>query len=197
MIITAYADITRLIVLLILLYLIRLMPDFFRLELRIDMKYNIRRIIFLIIAVVWAIVIFTFSAKPGDESEDQSIKVGMTVCHVFVPGFDNLEEYEQTAMAQKIDYPVRKTAHATEYAILAGLVIGAFTVSAIRWKNVLISVCISVLYAATDEFHQLFVPGRSGRITDVLIDGCGAFAGTLIIFGISRVVDMRRKKEKS
>lgn len=160
------------------------------------MNYNIRRIIFLIIAVTWMIVIFTFSAKPGDESEDQSIKVGMTVCHIFVHGFDNLEEYEQTAMAKKIDYPVRKTAHATEYAVLAGFVLGAVTTGFIRWKNVLTAVCIAVLYAATDEFHQLFVPGRSGRITDVLIDGCGALIGTLIIWGISRAIVMCRKKEK-
>ena len=56
------------------------------------MNYNIRRMIFLIIALIWAIVIFAFSAKPGDESENQSIKVGMTVCNIFVPGFDNLQE---------------------------------------------------------------------------------------------------------
>ena len=56
------------------------------------MNYNIRKMIFLIIALIWAIVIFAFSAKPGDESENQSIKVGMTVCNIFVPGFDNLQE---------------------------------------------------------------------------------------------------------
>ena len=38
-------------------------------------------------------------------------------------------------MAKKIDYPVRKTAHATEYAILAGCVLGAVTPGFIRWKN--------------------------------------------------------------
>ena len=54
------------------------------------MNYNIRRMIFLIIAFIWAIVIFAFSANPGDESKNQSIKVGMTVCNIFVPGVDNL-----------------------------------------------------------------------------------------------------------
>lgn len=49
--------------------------------------------------------------------------------------------------------------------------------------------------AATDEIHQLFVSGRSGRITDVLIDGCGAVAGTLIILLISRIIVMCRKKK--
>ena len=152
------------------------------------MNYNIRRMIFLIIALIWAIVIFAFSAKPGDESENQSI-------NIFVPGFDNLQEYEQVDMAKKIDYPVRKTAHATEYAILAGCVLGAVTPGFIRWKNGLTAICTAVIYAATDEIHQLFVSGRSGRITDVLIDGCGAVAGTLIILLISRIIVMCRKKK--
>ena len=148
------------------------------------MNYNIRRMIFLIIALIWAIVIFAFSAKPGDESENQSIKVGMTVCNIFVPGFDNLQEYEQVDMAKKIDY-----------AILAGCVLGAVTPGFIRGKNGVTAICTAVIYAATDEIHQLFVSGRSGRITDVLIDGCGAVAGTLIILLISRIIVMCRKKK--
>ena len=39
--------------------------------------YNIRRIIFAILAVTWMVVIFSFSARPGEESENQSIKAGM------------------------------------------------------------------------------------------------------------------------
>ena len=139
---------------------------------------SVRRIVFTILAVTWMVVIFSFSARPGDESEEQSIKAGMMVCHVFVPGFD---------------HPVRKTAHATEYAMLAGLVLGAVTVSIIRWKNVLVSVCIAVLYASTDELHQLFVPGRSGQVKDVLIDGCGAVIGALIIWGISYLIHKKKK----
>ena len=38
-----------------------------------------------------------------------------------------------------------------------------------------------ILYAASDEFHQLFVPGRSGQITDVLIDSGGLLAGILLV----------------
>ena len=53
---------------------------------------SVRRIVFTILAVTWMVVIFSFSARPGDESEEQSIKAGMMVCHVFVPGFDDLSE---------------------------------------------------------------------------------------------------------
>ena len=39
-------------------------------------------------------------------------------------------------------------------------------------------------YAATDEFHQLFVPGRSGQISDVILDSAGAALGVLLMTGI-------------
>ena len=46
----------------------------------------------------------------------------------------------------------------------------------------LISFIICVLYASIDEFHQLFVPGRSGQVTDVLIDLIGVVLGLLLVF---------------
>ena len=161
------------------------------------MKLDVKRIIFIILAVTWMIIIFSFSAKPGDESEEQSIKAGMLVCHVFVPGFDDMSEQQQVNMAKTIDHPVRKTAHATEYAMLAGLVLGAAAAQIIKWKNVLFSICFTALYASTDEFHQLFVPGRSGQVKDVLIDSCGAVAGTLIIWGISRLFHKKKSSKRS
>lgn len=158
--------------------------------------YSVRRIVFAILAVTWMIVIFSFSAKPGNESEEQSLKAGMLVCQVFVPGFDDLSEQQQLHMAQVIDHPVRKTAHATEYALLAGLVLGAVTVNVVRLKNVIISVCVAALYASTDEFHQLFVPGRSAQVKDVLIDSSGAIIGALVIYGISHLIKHFIDKKK-
>ena len=45
---------------------------------------------------------------------------------------------------------------------------------------ILIAWGISTAYAATDEFHQIFVPGRAGMLTDVMIDSSGALAGILL-----------------
>lgn len=151
-------------------------------------KISIRRKVFLILTVVWMAVIFSFSAKPGDESERQSLRAGKIVCSIFVPGYDNMSEQEQISMAESIDYPVRKAAHATEYAILAGLMLGIAVTSSINWKHLLEVVFVAVVYASTDEFHQLFVPGRSGRFIDVLIDGTGALIGVLIVFLVYKLV---------
>ena len=56
---------------------------------------------------------------------------------------------------------------------------------------------IAAGYAATDEFHQLFVPGRSGQVSDVILDSAGAAIGVLIMTGIEwlRVRKMAQKKK--
>ena len=51
-------------------------------------------------------------------------------------------------------------------------------------------------YAVIDECHQLFVPGRAGRLLDIGIDSAGALTGLLILFGIYSLYEIRRKKEE-
>jgi VanZ family protein len=70
------------------------------------------------------------------------------------------------------DLVLRKLAHATEYAILAALLL--------RAMEELPAWALSVAYAISDELHQHFVPGRAGRPLDVAIDATGALAGILL-----------------
>ncbi|MDD6380585.1 MAG: VanZ family protein [Lachnospiraceae bacterium] len=136
-----------------------------------------RNKIFAILALVWMIFIFSMSAQSADESTNTSLRAGRLVCTLFVPHYKNMTASDQMALAEKIDHPVRKTAHATEYAVL-----GILLFFAIPGNRYVLSLFIAAVYASTDEFHQLFVPGRSGQITDVLIDSCGAIAGLLLLF---------------
>ena len=64
------------------------------------------------------------------------------------------------------DVLLKKLAHMLEYAILCLLFWGALPADVPWWAWVL-----AVLYAASDEIHQTFVPGRNGWIVDVLVDG--------------------------
>ena len=78
----------------------------------------------------------------------------------------------------------RKAAHFTEYAILAFFAARAFRTSprsavANRWF--LISLAIVVVYALLDEYHQSFVPSRTGTIYDSLIDIAGGLTALLIV----------------
>lgn len=84
------------------------------------------------------------------------------------------------AIAQ-VHFLVRKAAHVTEYAILTGLLfralrglIGGF------WWRAAVALVSAMIFAAADEFHQTFIPSRTGSIYDILVDYCGALTGILI-----------------
>lgn len=132
-----------------------------------------------IITVVWMTVIFGFSAQPADVSTDTSLHVGMAIGHMIVPGFSEMPKEEQIDYAEKIEFPVRKTAHATEYAIL-GCLLTNLCLSLSMRKAYVWGWLMGSAYAATDEFHQLFVPGRSGQMTDVMLDSVGCLVGCLL-----------------
>ncbi|MFR1872919.1 MAG: VanZ family protein [Coprococcus sp.] len=51
----------------------------------------------------------------------------------------------------------------------------------------------AALYAVTDEIHQLFVPGRSGQITDVILDSCGGLIGAVLSATILYLIRKRKK----
>lgn len=140
-----------------------------------------KRRVLMVLVFLWMILIFVFSAQPAKESTDMSRFVGYEVGELFISDFENWPEPEQNAFAEKIDHPVRKCAHASEYALLAILIMllmGSYGVTGKR-RLCFCLICVAV-YAATDEFHQLFVPGRSGQLTDVLIDTAGGMMGCVI-----------------
>lgn len=168
---------------------------------------NLRRKIFLMLMIIMMICIFLFSSRTADESTDDSYLVGRLVSELFVPDFEEWSAKDQQAFIEKIDHPVRKTAHATEYAVLAMLAAGAYLPACIerdlggsregavdrresgRKKRALFSAWLTAsAYAATDEFHQLFVPGRSGQISDVILDSAGALAGVVIAAAVLAAV---------
>lgn len=151
-----------------------------------------RRLVFSVLAVLFACLIFAFSARDGDESTGDSYEVGMAFGTIVHHDFHDWPEEERLAFAEKVDHPIRKTAHATEYAVFAMLLVGAWY-EAKRKKafNMLIPWLCATGYAATDELHQLFVPGRSGQVSDVLLDSFGAAVGiavvTLVIIAVKHM----------
>lgn len=86
---------------------------------------------------------------------------------------------------------IRKAAHAAEFALLAALLFHALYHTCGRGRPVL-SWGLTVLYAATDELHQLFVPGRACRFFDVCIDAAGALAGVLFCLLVLTLWERRR-----
>lgn len=145
------------------------------------------RLVCLVLTIVWMVFIFSMSDRNASESTKLSRSVGYRVCQIFVPGYENWSEQKQDKLAEQIDYPVRKCAHAAEYAILGVLLAGTLLGGPVlkRYKTAgQYAICwgIGVLYAASDEIHQLFVPGRSGMVRDVMIDGFGVFVGLCVVY---------------
>lgn len=153
-----------------------------------------KRMIITALTVLWMILIFWFSSKPADESTDMSMNVGKAVACILVPGFDEWPEEQQAQVASKIDHPIRKLAHATEYAVLSMLLTGMWGSYGLQGRRQFMTSWVSTaIYASTDEIHQLFVPGRSGQVTDVLIDSAGALIGILMVWMIARLFQTKLK----
>lgn len=92
---------------------------------------------------------------------------------------------------------VRKCAHLTEYAVLALLLWRALRKSAQpgpapwQWSKAGLVLALVALYAASDEFHQAFVPSREASVWDVLLDTTGAAIGLLCLWAVGR---LRRRR---
>ncbi len=157
------------------------------------MKKNI----WTLAVLLWMCLIFWFSAKPADESADMSQSVGHLAGELFVRDFQEWKPQEQDAFAERIDHFVRKSAHAAEYVVLGFLLGGMYASWGLRGKkHFFVTAGSGILYAATDEFHQLFVPGRSGQLSDVLLDSCGVLAGTVLYIGAVWLVRCWKSRKK-
>jgi VanZ family protein len=161
----------------------------------------VRFIICWALVAFWMVAIFSFSAKAVDDSDAQSGIFAHIVASLVVPGYAQMSAEEQTVATEPFNYPVRKAAHVSEYALLGVLVSTALAVS-LKRKNAQenfvkvggFALLICVSYAASDEIHQLFVPGRSSQFTDVCIDTLGALAGILVVLMIRALWERRNQK---
>ncbi len=86
-----------------------------------------------------------------------------------------------------------KALHWILYFGLGGLLVWALRATALKGRPVLFRVAFlaALLYAASDEFHQLFVPGREFSLLDLLADAAGAMVG---IFAATRLATMKKQQ---
>ncbi|HJJ00574.1 MAG TPA: VanZ family protein [Coriobacteriaceae bacterium] len=143
------------------------------------------------------VLIFCFSAQSGGESGSLSDSIARMLASTFVGGFETMPIEQQAQIVAQMSWPIRKTAHASEYASLAiSLVITCWQLYAWRcdkesgpcrrlddaWRLWGVAAfVIAVLYACSDEIHQLFIDGRAGQVADVLVDASGAAIGCLLM----------------
>ena len=111
-------------------------------------------------------MIFLFSAQPARVSADLSGSVGERLLDAVYPGFSELDTAKRQEMIEQIDFFVRKSAHFTEYLVLGFLLALDFRPlkRKIRYFPLVPAILSGFLYAVSDEIHQMFVPGRAGKI---------------------------------
>ena len=142
------------------------------------MKKKISLLYPFLIAVLM-VLIFILSGQVADDSSLTSGRVCRFLAKHLFTNFKSMSAETQGQIVAGMTHIVRKGAHFSEYALMGFL--WYLWLYRIRLAP-LLSVFATTLYAATDEFHQTFVQGRSGEVHDVLIDSAGGVFGVLIAF---------------
>ena len=135
--------------------------------------------VLLILLVLLMIMIFYLSSQPADESTLTSGKFCHFAARMLFRNFQSYEAEIQKTIIDGLTHIVRKAAHFTEYAVMGFL---WYLLLRKRRNNIILSISATAFYAASDELHQRFVAGRSGQISDVILDACGGCFGVIMAF---------------
>ncbi len=120
-----------------------------------------KKIIKWVLLISWMIIIFLLSHQPYSGESTHSI------VEKVLPVLDK-------ESINTINFIIRKLAHFTEYFILTHLLYSLLKeYSKDKRKIIIISIAICLLYAITDEIHQLYIPGRTAKLKDIMIDTTG------------------------
>lgn len=157
-------------------------------------KIRKRTLLMGLICILWLLVIFLFSAMNANKSSNLT-EFALDIVSYFRNKFFFIDElFFKLTQNHSIFYIVRKMAHLfvfcmleiISFILLRGLGLSFF-------KSALYSILIVIGYACTDEFHQLFVSGRSGQLSDVFIDTIGGSIGLSIILFTSAINKIFKK----
>jgi len=149
------------------------------------------------VATIMAIV-FMFSNQPADISSETSSSVIEKIASVFIRDYNDLTMKSKETIVSGMQNFVRKTAHFTIYCVLGVFTISAMLTYVMRYRRrVLTATAICLAYAASDEFHQMFISGRSCQFSDVCLDFCGSILGIAIVSLIFYIGLKRKHKLKA
>ena len=141
------------------------------------MNYFRKKLPWLLV-ILWMTMIFYLSHQPATKSNCLSKEITEKIVKV-------VEKIVMDVDFNSVNFNhlIRKNAHFFSYLLLGVLVMNGLRSSGVSgYRIIVFALGICILYAISDEVHQLFVPGRGGRVTDVIIDSAGAVVGIGIYF---------------
>ena len=152
---------------------------------------KMQKIIRISLVVVWMLIIFSFSQVKGEKSyststgliKDSVININKVLVKIKLA--KPISDKRAANIAKNLNYPIRKLMHITEYFILALLLYWTIILYKTK-KTYLLTFILSVLYAISDEIHQLF-RARTGQVKDVFIDTIGILIAILFIKIIKKI----------
>lgn len=143
---------------------------------------TVKRTMLWVVMLAWMVVIFWFSSAGHVQSSGQSTEVMNAISRV-----------TGVALPEII---VRKTAHVANYTVLGVLVHLLLRDYKLRARTILwLGTVIVCVYAATDELHQLMVPGRTGQVTDVLLDTTAGLVAITVTVVLQRMLTLRKSQK--
>ena len=129
---------------------------------------------------VWMAVIFVMSAMTGQASGAQSGVLTRLLLSL-------ISVFSGTVDPGELEFIIRKGAHLSEFALLFLLYFRALYLTGQK-NGGITAFALTVFYAAMDELHQFFVPGRSASAADVMIDAFGALTAWAILAAAQKIV---------
>lgn len=157
-------------------------------------RYPIRAVIAWFLVILWMAVIFLLSHQTGDQSSQLSQRLAELLLKLVAPGYS-------PNLLSSIENLIRILAHGAAFFVLAILTGRAFTRTSIQdIRNAILTFIICTLYAASDELHQAFVPGRAGQWQDFLVDIAGIILAVMVYQLITSIrfirSELRVKREE-
>lgn len=153
-------------------------------------KHSVRLCIYVFMTLFCMAVIFAFSAQNANESQALSDGFLLKILSVF-----HMKEF-----MEHYEILIRKLAHFFLYFVLGvSAVLMFYEIENLRKATNSApnsAFVLSIIYAASDEIHQYFVPGRSMQFSDVVLDSAGALSAIIFIVAIRKLVFKQREERK-
>ena len=141
---------------------------------KVKLTFNRNFVKYSVPVIFWMCFIFWMSTETF--SSQNTLSVVETILRFLIPKI----------LSQEVDLIhvfIRKSGHVIEYFILGLLLFRAFrggSIGSWNWRWTFFAVIVVVLWAASDEFHQSFVPTRTASVVDVIIDTAGGILAQFV-----------------
>ncbi len=143
--------------------------------------------------IFWMVLIFRLSAQSASVSGNLSGGMLQSILALFTPDWNSLSPHAQAEKLDAFHTIFRKFAHFSIYAVLG--ILWTSTLRFGHWRSedcpkwrILLPILLCLLYAVSDEIHQMFSDGRSCELRDICIDFVGAATGIACITLLHRIV---------